>query len=54
MTEEEAHELFESIMDEFRSMWLENYPDEPFEVDGCVTPKALAFIAGYVAGRDAR
>lgn len=50
MTREEAGEIFDTILAEFKEAWMNQFPEEPFEIDGVVTPKAMAFIAGYVEG----
>jgi len=44
--EEEAGARFDAVMADFRAAWAKEHPSEPFEVDGRVTPRAMAFITG--------
>ena len=49
ITRAEAGARFDAVMTEFRDAWAK-HSSAPFEVDGNVTPAAMEFIAGYVAG----
>ena len=45
---------FDAVLAIFKNAWAEEYPSEPFEVDGVVTPRAMQFIKGYQDGLKAR
>ena len=47
----DAGARFAAALAVFKNAWAERHPSEPFSVNGVVTPKAMQFVEGYVAGR---
>jgi hypothetical protein len=41
---------FDEALAVLKDAFAKQYPSEPFEVDGRLTPRAMHFIKGYVAG----
>lgn len=53
MDDADAGARFDAVSAIFRNAWAGHCPSEPFSVNGVITPKAMEYLRGYIAGLQA-
>ena len=53
MDDADADAGFDAALANIKNAWAGHYPSEPFSVNGVITPKAMEYLRGYIAGLQA-